>query len=218
MIFCLGDQEEVLSNPLQTPFLIVFTNSTKSKGAAVALTVPIIVCFMSALINEVATASRQLWSFSRDGGVPLAAYLANVHDAEVPRRAVWTTVGMALALCFVNFGPAVGFNAIVSLTNVALLFSYLITISSVIWRRLAGTPLPKERFSLGSAGLPNNILAWLCIAPLTALSVFPSVVHPTPALMNWAIVLFSGVIFFAGGYYAVSGRKRFDPPMRKEGF
>ncbi|KAK5696056.1 hypothetical protein LTR97_008476 [Elasticomyces elasticus] len=218
MIFCLGDQEEVLSNPLQTPFLIVFTNSTKSKGAAVALTVPIIVCFMSALINEVATASRQLWSFSRDGGVPLAAYLANVHDAEVPRRAVWTTVGMALALCFVNFGPAVGFNAIISLTNVALLFSYLITISSVIWRRLAGTPLPKERFSLGSAGLPINILAWLCIAPLTALSVFPSVVNPTPALMNWAIVLFSGVILFAGGYYAVSGRKRFDPPMRKEGF
>ncbi|KAK5720358.1 hypothetical protein LTR17_015075 [Elasticomyces elasticus] len=178
MIFCLGDQDEVLSNPLQTPFLIVFTKSTKSKGAAVALT---------------------------------------VHDAEVPRRAVWTTVGMALALCFVNFGPAVGFNAIISLTNVALLFSYLITISSVIWRRLAGTPLPKERFSLGSAGLPINILAWLCIAPLTALSVFPSVVHPTPALMNWAIVLFSGVIFFAGGYYAVSGRKRFDPPMRKEG-
>ena len=77
-IFCLGDQEEVLSNPLQTPFLIVFNNSTKSKGAAVALTVPIIICFMSALINEVATASRQLWSFARDGGFPFAAYLDNV--------------------------------------------------------------------------------------------------------------------------------------------
>ena len=42
MIFCLGNQEEILSNPLQTPFLLVFVNSTGSNAAAVALTVPIV--------------------------------------------------------------------------------------------------------------------------------------------------------------------------------
>ena len=78
---------------------------------------------------------------------------------------------MALAIALVNFGPAVGFNAIISLTTVALLFSYLITISCVIWRRTAGRPLPVERFSLGAMGLPINIIAWLCVAPLTVISV-----------------------------------------------
>ncbi|KAK3072457.1 hypothetical protein LTR53_006784 [Teratosphaeriaceae sp. CCFEE 6253] len=224
MIFCLGDQEEVLSNPLQTPFLIVFNNSTKSKAGAVGLTVPIIICFISALINEVATASRQLWSFARDGGFPFASYLDHaadrfpVHDAEVPRRAVWTTVTMALALCLVNFGPAIGFNAIISLTNIALLSSYLITISCVIWRRMASKPLPRERFSLGSFGLPINIVAWLCVAALTVLSVFPPVINPTPAYMNWAIVIFSAIIIFASGFYAVAGRKQYEPLMRKENF
>ena len=42
MIFCLGNQEEILSNPLQTPFLLVFVNSTGSNAAAVVLTVPIV--------------------------------------------------------------------------------------------------------------------------------------------------------------------------------
>jgi amino acid transporter len=78
IIFCLGDQEAVFSNLAQTPFITVFINSTGSETAAVLLTVPIILCFMSALISEVATASRQIWSFARDGGLPFASFLSTV--------------------------------------------------------------------------------------------------------------------------------------------
>lgn len=78
---------------------------------------------------------------------------------------------MAFCIACVNFGPVVGFNAIISLTTVALLFSYLLTISCVIWRRLFGEPLPRERFTLGKLGLPINIIAWLCVAPLTVISM-----------------------------------------------
>lgn len=77
--------------------------------------VPIILGFMSALISEIATASRQLWSFARDGGLPGGHWLEPVPDAETPRRAVWVTVCLAFAISCVNFGPVVGFNAIVSL-------------------------------------------------------------------------------------------------------
>lgn len=99
------------------------------------------------------------------------ADIYQVHRAEVPHRAVWTIVCMAFCIACVNFGPVVGFNAIISLTTVALLFSYLLTISCVIWRRLFGDPLPRERFTLGKWGLPVNIVAWLCVAPLTVISV-----------------------------------------------
>jgi hypothetical protein len=34
--------------------------------------------------------------------------------------------------------------------------------------------------------------------------------------MNWASVIFVGIMLFAAGFYFVSGRKRFAPPMRKE--
>lgn len=46
------------------------------------MVVPIILTFFSALINEVATASRQLWSFARDGGIPFASFLEPVSKIE----------------------------------------------------------------------------------------------------------------------------------------
>ncbi|KAK0887491.1 hypothetical protein LTR02_017174, partial [Friedmanniomyces endolithicus] len=105
IIFCLGNLEEVLSNPNQAPFITVLLYLTGNRAATVALYVPIVLCFMSALISKVATASRQLWSFARDGSLPFSKFLEPVPDAEVLRRAVWTTIAFTLVLSCVNFGP-----------------------------------------------------------------------------------------------------------------
>ena len=85
LIFCVGDVNEVLSNPNQTPFIMIFVNSTKSKAATVIMTVPIIMCFQSALISEVATASRQMWSFARDGGLPGGHLIEPVFNSLFPQ-------------------------------------------------------------------------------------------------------------------------------------
>lgn len=42
-----------------------------------------VLCFMSALISEVATASRQLWSFARDGVLPFSELLGPVRWVHV---------------------------------------------------------------------------------------------------------------------------------------
>lgn len=34
--------------------------------------------------------------------------------------------------------------------------------------------------------------------------------------MNYAVLMFGTVIIFAGLYYAIVGRRRFNPPIRKE--
>jgi amino acid transporter len=213
MCFCIGDVNEVLSAP--SPFVQVFLNSTGSKAGTVILLVPIILAFMSALISEIATASRQLWSFARDGGLPGGHYLEPVPDAETPRRAVWATIFLAFCIACINFGPLVGFNAIISLVICSLSFSYTITIACTIYRRFFGAPLPKERFNLGTWGGPINIIALCCCAPVTVISLFPSVPNPTPAYMNWACVVFGFVVIVAAVNYAISGRTVFNPPMRK---
>ena len=53
---------------------------------------------------------------------------------------------------------------------------------------------------------------------MNPLSRFPPDSHPTPAYMNWAIVMFGAVVVFAAIYYALVGQKRFNPPMRKDEF
>jgi choline transport protein len=96
-------------------------------------------------------------------------YAVQVHDYEVPRRAVWTSIAFTSALSLINFGPVIGFNAMVSLTIIAITASYTICIGALIWRRCFGKPIPKERFSLGRWGLAVNVIALACTAPLTVL-------------------------------------------------
>ncbi|KAK4548180.1 hypothetical protein LTR36_010049 [Oleoguttula mirabilis] len=216
VIFCAGDLTEVLANGTQAPFVTIFYNSTGSKAGTVVMLVAITLCFLSSMISEVATASRQIWAFARDDGLPMSHRLKSVSDGEVPQTALWTTVGATFVITCVNFGSAVGFNAIISLVSMALTFSYMITMSCTIWQRIWGAGIPKERFSLGVFGLPCNILGVFFIAPIMVLSPFPPYAHVTAANMNYAILIFGVVVLGAIVNYIVSGRKKFVPTLRKE--
>ncbi|KAK4551151.1 hypothetical protein LTR86_011305 [Recurvomyces mirabilis] len=216
LIFCVGDVDAVTAETSLTPFVVIFYNSTKSKAGTVVMVLPVILTFWAALVSQLATASRQLWAFARDGGIPWSTHLAPVHDFEVPRRAVWVSIVFTCIISLINFGPVVGFNAIVSLTIIAITASYTICIAALIWRRFFGKPIPKERFTLGSWGIWVNIVALACTAPLTVIVLFPPVPKPTAAEMNWAILVFGVVALLSAGYYAVGGRRNFKPPIRKD--
>lgn len=64
--FTVGNVEEILSSPTGYPFIQVFFNVTKSYAGASVMTTIIIITLTASAIAEVATASRQLWSFARD--------------------------------------------------------------------------------------------------------------------------------------------------------
>lgn len=189
VIFCAGNLQEVLDNGTQAPFVTIFYNSTQSKIGTILMLVPIMMCFMSSQISETATACRQIWAFARDDGLPFShrlkyvrVYLSaslillpslmhkQVPDAEVPQTALWTVIAATFAITCINFGSAVGFNAIISLVSVSLTCSYVITISCVLWQRWKGGGLPRERFSLGRAGPYINVAALCTMTPITVLA------------------------------------------------
>ena len=76
--FTLGDIQSLLTTPTKYPFIQLFFNTTKSYAATNAMTSMIIIVFTSAVISEIATSSRQLWSFARDGGFPFSPFIAKV--------------------------------------------------------------------------------------------------------------------------------------------
>lgn len=96
--FCLGnDLEGILSTKTGYPFIQVFYNVTNSAGGASAMTAILIVLTVCSCISNVATASRQLFAFARDGGMPFSAFLAHVgfflFSAPPPPDHDWLTVG-----------------------------------------------------------------------------------------------------------------------------
>jgi len=45
---------------------------------------------------------------------------------------------------------------------------------------------------------------------------FPPIPKPPASEMNWAILVFGIVALISACYYALAGRKNFNPPIRKD--
>jgi choline transport protein len=78
LIFTLGDINSILATPTFQPFIQVFFNATQSYAATNAMTAIVIILLVSCAFSEVATSSRQIWSFARDRGLPASGWLSQV--------------------------------------------------------------------------------------------------------------------------------------------
>ena len=76
--FCLGDVEVILSNPNVMPFVQTFLIATKSHAGTSVMTTILIILTTCGCITNVATASRQMFAFARDQGLPFSNFLAHV--------------------------------------------------------------------------------------------------------------------------------------------
>lgn len=70
-MFCTGaDLGGKVGEITGYPFMGIFLEATNSVSGSQAMSAIIIVIYICALMGLLAAASRQLWSFSRDRGVP----------------------------------------------------------------------------------------------------------------------------------------------------
>lgn len=79
--FTLGDIQDILATKTGYPFIQVFYNATNSLPGTNTMTAVIILTLTASSITEIATASRQLWSFARDRGLPFSEFFGKVGDA-----------------------------------------------------------------------------------------------------------------------------------------
>lgn len=130
--------------------LYIVLTFTLTATLAFALGDVVIVMLMACCVGEVATSSRQLWSFARDHGIaywewsgvtnvscgPSEGFITDY--AQVPqglsisiRSVIVSAVVTALLSC-VNLGSATALNAINSLGSAVVLSSYVITIACLV--------------------------------------------------------------------------------------
>ena len=91
--FCVGDIDAVLESETGFPFIQVFLNATGSVGATTGMTVVIMIMQFCAAISNVATTSRQIYSFARDKGLPFSNFLAQVSSPTRPPSIALTKMG-----------------------------------------------------------------------------------------------------------------------------
>ncbi|PWY88030.1 amino acid transporter [Aspergillus sclerotioniger CBS 115572] len=214
LCFTLGNVDTVLNSKTGYPFIQVFFDATKSYAATNAMTAIVTMSLIASVITEVATASRQLWSFARDGGVPLASFFGQVNpNWNIPLNAVIVSLVLTILLSLINIGSTVALDALITLTVGALLNSYIVTVSCVALKRIRGEPLPPHRWSLGRWGLWVNLGALAFLIPEFIFVMFPLYSTVDPTTMNWSSLMYGGMLIFSILYYVLYGHKTYVPPV-----
>ncbi|KAK7705877.1 hypothetical protein SLS64_007828 [Diaporthe eres] len=212
--FCLGPNvDDILSSPTGYPLMAVFYNSTKSTASATIMSIFILLMLVSSNLSMVATASRQLFAFARDEGLPFSPWFARVSRNELPMNAIVVTFVTSTLLSLINIGSATALNSITSLSTNALLSSYICSIGCMIWRRWTGAPLLPSHFSLGRWGLAVNIASEAFLIFSFIFAFFPVSPSPSADVMNWNILIYGVVVVGSVLYYFLRGRYRYVGPV-----
>ncbi|KAL2380961.1 hypothetical protein RJ035_006608, partial [Blastomyces gilchristii] len=214
-IFSIPSVEDALNDPSTFPFIYVFRNAVSTKGVN-ALTIVILVLVIASNVSFNASASRQTFSFARDKGLPFAKWLSAVHPKKhIPANAIFVSCLISVLLSLINLGSSAAFHAIISLNVAALMATYVVSISCVLYLRLTRPELlPHARWSLGPVVGPivNGIgLGYVLFALFW--SFWPGDRHVTVSNFNWSIVIFSGVVIISLVMYFVQGRKTYTGPV-----
>ncbi|KUI62400.1 hypothetical protein VP1G_09529 [Cytospora mali] len=211
MLYTIGPLGSILDADL--PYLNLFSN-TGSTGTALFLAIALIVLIFSGNITALATTSREVWAFARDRGFPFSAWISHMDSKyDMPFNSIYLTSLIAILLCLISLGSDTAFNIIISVSLLALMSTYMLSIGCVLALRIKGPKLPRARWSLGRWGLPVNALAVGYSAFIVLMSCFPDS-NPTDAAdANMAPVIWGGVILIIVVAYVMHGRMNFTPPV-----
>jgi amino acid transporter len=217
VLFGVQDFQAALSTPTGFPVIEIFRQITGGNlSAASAMSCTIAISASLATVGLMASTSRTLWSFARDGAPAYSAQLARINPkTHIPFNATVFVFVSVLILGLLNLASTAAFTAILSITVVGLSLSYLLPILAMLYRRIF-TP---EVLRWGPwkmhpvVGIAANIVASCYILFLTVFLVLPTTMPVTAQNMNYASLILGGVLILVTIDWVFRARKKFDGPV-----
>ena len=124
-----------------------------------------------------------------------------------------------IAVCFIlsliYIGSSTAFNAIISLTAIALHVSYILPITFILLKKIRRQEIEFGPFRLGKWGVPINIFSLVYLFFVITWMPFPTELPVTAANMNYAGPILLLVIIGAVLDWFISGHKRFRFPVAR---
>ncbi|KAI0010441.1 amino acid transporter [Xylariaceae sp. FL0662B] len=231
LMFCLTDIDAAVAaaETMFYPFLEVFQSGLNSTAGAFVMACVVLILAAASSVGVYASASRMIWSFARDNGLPFSRHLAKLtKGSSLPIYAIFSTMGITSLISLIVLGSAVALSALLSLIVAALYSSYLLVCGLFLWRRCTGgfrdakdAGNQPEGLAWGPWKLPepfgiiNNIFACLYSAVLLFWSFWPQTIAPTPETFNWSILVFGTVVLFSVVWYILRARHHFKGPIKE---
>ena len=213
MMFCSGpDLGGTLGEATGYPFMGIFFEATNSVSGSLAMSAIVIIIYVCALMGLLAAASRQLWSFSRDRGVPgwrwwsqvrnrsITQQSSFIHDPtnapckqvstsrQLPVPALLVSVTVSWLLAIIRVGSNIAMENIVSMCIAGIYLSYLIVSVLLFIRRVRGDI---SLFNDGDDEIINVPGAKLVWGPFRCPGIWGTIVN------GYAVIYITIIVFFS---------------------
>ena len=190
------DVATVLSTDTGFPMAQIFYDSLGRRWAIAFMSL-MAVCQWLMGCSLITAASRQIWAFARDDGLPFSSIVKVVNkQMKVPLRAIVLACLISLAIgCLCLAGPA----ASSALFSLGVLGNYVAWCMPILLKLTSG----KDKFAPGSFYLGkfwSNFIGWTACtwgAFIMILVCFPATKSVTKTDMNYCIVITGGVWILA---------------------
>ncbi|KAF2719257.1 amino acid transporter [Polychaeton citri CBS 116435] len=219
--YCIGNNFlGVTETKTGYAYIQVFYNATHSYAGANAMASIIIIVLIFCSTSILTATSRQLFAFARDGGFPFGKTLAKINPRlKLPLNSIAFSFVFSACISLINIGSTIAFNIINSVGTAALMFSYIICISCLVWCKITNKHLPPAKFYMrGTVGIMVNVVSLGFLLVVFVFSFFP----PVPVgrglsvvNMNWACLLFGAVAIGSVSYYLARGKGRYIGPVKR---
>jgi amino acid transporter len=215
-IFAVPNVHDALNHPSGFP-IIYALDQVPGRGHTftIALMALQLVILMVGNVGFQASVSRQTFAFARDRGLPFSNWIGHVNPKfHLPANAILLSATLSILVSLINLGSNTAFNAILSLGAVAAMGTFCISTTCLVYRRIyAPDSLPKSQWSLGKWGLPVNTVGALYSWFAFFWAFWPMSTPATVLNVNWAVVMFCGVVLLALVYYFWKARTTYKGPV-----
>ncbi|KAI8081999.1 amino acid permease-domain-containing protein [Gilbertella persicaria] len=209
--FCVQDfQSQIIDTDISPTMVKVFLDGVGYRWTVVFTTIIMGAMFFSGSALTLGS-SRMVYAFARDGAMPFSSHLAKINQKTMtPVWAVWFNIVFAIVVGILYIINETAFNAIVSVNTIASSMAYFIPIALKVF--VARKIFVRGPFHLGPFSDVINVISLCWILLTSVLFICPTENPVTPDNMNYAIVVFGGVIILSVLYYHFRARKWFHGP------
>ncbi|KAH3990200.1 hypothetical protein HBI24_123450 [Parastagonospora nodorum] len=159
ILYCFS-LEEVLTSTYSIPVIGIFRTVTQSSGGTAALTSLIIIMLIFGTIGSMATASRMLWAFAREEGVPCSRHISKIErNSGLPLYSIATTALLSMLFALIGLGSDAAFSALTGLTVASFYAGFMVCAILLLYRHFTVPNMPWGPFRLGIFRVPVAILS-----------------------------------------------------------
>jgi len=214
MVLCSGSLADLPGPSGLSFFQIMYLRLGKTG----TLILWVFVCFTAFAVVQTAlqAAARTLYAISRDHGLPDRGLFGVINQkTKTPLYAVWAITLICVLPGLLDLASPIAANAIFALTTVALDISYIVPIACRrIFRNHPEVQFkPGPFYMRGALGWFANITCIVWTMFIAIILCFPTYLPTTAQTMNYAGVIFLGVLTLALTWYALSAHKYYHGPQ-----